>query len=74
MFETFKNLLVDQLQIDPKLITADAELSADLGINSLELATLVEVCEEKLDIEVEDDDMHKLVTVGDVVEYLESLQ
>ena len=74
MFETFKNLLVDQLQIDPKLITADAELSADLGINSLELATLVEVFEEKLDIEVEDDDMHKLVTVGDVVEYLESLQ
>lgn len=74
MFETFKKILVDELQIDPKLITADAELSADLGINSLELATLVEVCEEKLDIEVEDDDMHKLVTVGDVVEYLESLQ
>jgi acyl carrier protein len=74
MFETFKKILVDELQIDPKLITADAELSADLGINSLELATLVEVCEEKLDVEVEDDDMHKLVTVGDVVEYLESLQ
>ena len=74
MFETFKKILVDELQIDPKLITADAELSADLGINSLELATLVEVCEETLDVEVEDDDMHKLVTVGDVVEYLESLQ
>ena len=74
MFETFKKILVDELQIDPKLITADAELSADLGIKSLELATLVEVCEEKLDVEVEDDDMHKLVTVGDVVEYLESLQ
>ncbi len=74
MFETFKNLLVDRLQIDPKLITADAELSADLGINSLELATLVEVFEEQLNLEVEDDDMHKLVTVGDVVEYLESLQ
>ena len=52
MFETLKKLLVDELQIDPKLITADAELSADLGINSLELATLVEVCEEKLDVEV----------------------
>ena len=57
MFETFKNLLVDRLQIDPKLITADAELSADLGINSLELATLVEVFEEQLNLEVEDDEV-----------------
>lgn len=74
MFETLKKLLVDELQIDPKTITADAELSADLGINSIELANLVMLCEEKFDITVDDDDIHKLVTVGDVVEYLESLQ
>ena len=69
-----KKLLVDELQIDPKPITADAELSADLGINSIELANLVMLCEEKFDITVDDDDIHTLVTVGDVVEYLESLQ
>ena len=74
MFETMKKLLVDELQIDPKAITADAELSADLGINSIELANLIMICEEKFDITIDDDDIHKLVTVGDVVEYLESLQ
>lgn len=73
MFEKLKELLVDELQIDEADITLDAELSGDLGINSIELADLVMLCEEKFDIEIEDGDLHKLVTVGDVVTYLESL-
>ena len=71
MFETMKKLLVDELQIDPEQITLDAELSSDLGINSIELANLIMICEEQFDITIDDDDIHKLVTVGDVVAYLE---
>ena len=67
MFEKLKELLVDELQIDEADITLDAELSGDLGINSIELADLVMLCEEKFNIEIEDGDLHKLVTVGDVV-------
>ena len=74
MLETMKKLLADELQIDPAIVTEDAELSADLGINSIELANLIMICEEKFDITIDDDDIHKLVTVGDVVDYLESLQ
>jgi acyl carrier protein len=74
MLETLKKLLEEELQIDPATITEDAELSADLGINSIELANLIMICEEKFDITIDDDDIHKLVTVGDVVAYLESLQ
>ena len=74
MFETVKNLLVEELQLDPATITADAELSADLGINSIELANLIMICEEKFDIIIEDEDIHKLVTVGDVADYLEEKQ
>lgn len=73
MFEKLKELLVDELQIDEADITLDAELSGDLGINSIELADLVLLCEEKFDIEIDDENLHKLVTVGDVVAYLESL-
>ena len=73
MFEKVKALLMDELQIDEADITLDAELSADLGINSIELADLVLLCEEKFDIEIDDENLHKLVTVGDVVTYLESL-
>ena len=73
MFEKFADLLVDELQIDRDDITMDAELSNDLGINSIELADLVMLCEEKFDIEINDEDIRKFTTVGDVVAYLETL-
>ena len=72
MFELLKNLLVEELQLDPEEIKLEAELTNDLGINSIELADLVMLCEDKFGIEIEDDDIHKFVKVADVVAYLES--
>ena len=71
MFEKFKTLLVEELQIDESLINLDAELSADLGINSIELADLVMICEEQYDLVIEDESLSSFITVGDVVNYLE---
>ena len=51
-------------------ITMEAELANDLGINSLELADLVLLCEDTFGVEFDENDMHKFITVGDVVEYL----
>ncbi len=73
MFEKLKELLVEELQIDEKDITMEAELSNDLNINSIELADLVMMCEEKFGIEISEDDSNKFLTVGDVVKYLETL-
>ena len=73
MFEKLKQLLVEELQIDEALITPEAELSNDLDINSIDLAELVMLCEDKFGIEISDSDSNKFVTVGDVVNYLESL-
>ena len=70
MFEKVKELLVEELSVNPDDVTMSAELVNDLGINSLELADLVLLCEEKFDIEISDDDIHKFVTIGDVVDYL----
>ncbi len=72
MFETLKNLLVEELQLDPEEVTPEAELANDLGINSIELADLVMLCEDKFGIEIEDDDIHKFITINDVVKYLEA--
>lgn len=71
MLDKVKELLVDELQIDESDITLDAELSSDLGINSIELADLVMLCEEKFNISIDDEDLNEFVTVGDVVDYLE---
>ncbi len=73
MFEKLKALLVEELQIDESEITMEAELTNDLNINSIELAALVMMCEEKFGIEIAEDDSTKFVTVGDVVAYLETL-
>ena len=73
MYEKFVRLLVDELQIDEADITMDAELSNDLGINSIELADLVMQCEDTFGREIQDDDIRKFATVGDVVECLEKL-
>ena len=73
MFDKVKQLLVEELQIDESEITLDAELSRDLGINSIDLADLILRCEEQFDIEIPEDDANGFITVGDVVNYLESL-
>ena len=72
MFEEFKKILVEQMNLNAEDITEGAELVNDLGINSLELADLVFTCEEKFEIEISEEDIQKFVTVGDVVAYIES--
>ncbi len=71
MFETLKNLLVEELQLDADDIKMDSELTNDLGINSIELADLVMLCEERFGLEINDEDIPRFVTIGDVVAYLE---
>lgn len=72
MFETFKNLLVEELQLDEASITMEAELKGDLGINSIEQYELAMMCEDKFGVEIGDEDFGKLITIGDVVNYLEA--
>ena len=74
MFEQIKTLLIDEFQVDESKITLDAELSGDLAINSIELAELILRCEEEFGIDIQEEEMHKFVTVGDVVEYLNTLE
>ena len=72
MFENLKKFLVEELRVKAEDITMEAELAGDLGINSLELADLVYLCEEKFNVVIDDDELNNFVTVGDVVRYLET--
>lgn len=71
MFEKLKELLVSELSIDHELITPDAELVNDLGINSIELTDLLLLCEDNFGVKIDDEDAHSFITVGDVANYLE---
>ncbi len=74
MFEEIKNLLVEEMSIDEAEIKEDAEFVNDLGFNSLEIADLIALCEDKYDVDLEEENMKEIVTVGDFAKYLESLR
>ena len=71
IMEQITEILVDTFSLDPEEVTADARLEADLGINSLELAELALRCDEEFGVEIDDEDIHRLITVGDVANYIE---
>ncbi len=72
MFEKFKDLLVEEMSIDPALIVPEASFVNDLGFNSLDLADLVVLCEDTFDIEFEEDELPHLLTIGDVIKYIDN--
>ena len=74
MFDKIKALISENLGIDADLITEDAQFMETLKLNSLEIADLVVLCEEETGIEIEEDDIHTLITVGDLVRYIENKQ
>lgn len=71
MLEQIKGMLAESFGLDPDIIMTDSRLEADLGINSLELAELARRCDEEFGVDIEEDDIHKLITVGDVAAYIE---
>ena len=73
MFEEVKAMLSEEMSINPSDVTESAEFVNDLGFNSLELADLVVLCEEKYEVDIDEERAHTLVTVGDFVEYLTEL-
>ena len=71
IMEQITEILVETFRLEPEEVTADARLEADLGINSLELAELALRCDEEFGVEIDDEDIHRLITVGDVANYIE---
>lgn len=66
-----KEIIVEQLGVDPEKLTSDAKFIEDLGADSLDTVELVMTFEEKFSIEVPDEDAEKLKCVADVVKYIE---
>ena len=67
--ERLKTIIVDQLGVDEDIITEDTTLE-DLGTDSLALVELVMSVEAEFDIEIEDEALETLKTVGDVLDYI----
>lgn len=72
MFEKVKAVLIEAINVDEDMITLEANLKDDLGIDSLAAVELSLELETEFDVRIEDDELAKLVTVADIVTLLES--
>ena len=70
VFEKVKGIIVEQLGVAETAVTLEASFIDDLGADSLDIVELVMALEEEFDIEIPDAVAEKVVTVGDVVDYI----
>lgn len=70
--ERVKQIIVEQLGIDPEEVTSEASFVNDLGADSLDTVELVMALEEEFDMEIADEEAEKLDTVGKAIEYIKT--
>ncbi len=70
-FETIRDIIVEQLSVDPSLVTEDTNLMKDLEADSLDAVEIIMAIESQFDIEIPDDEAEKFQTVEDLVEYVD---
>ena len=71
IFNDLKEIIVEQLAVDPEEVTMEASFVEDLNADSLDLVELIMEIEEKFNIQVPDEVAEKIVTVNDAVEYIQ---
>jgi acyl carrier protein len=70
VLSALKEVLVDRLKVDASTITDDANLFEDLGLDSIDLMTVVMAVEERFSIEVSDDELEDVTTLGQAADLL----
>ena len=71
IFDKVKSIIVDQLDVDEDKVTLNSNIQDDLGADSLDIVDLVMSFEDEFDLEIPDDQVENIKTVGDVVKYIE---
>ncbi|MCE9608704.1 MAG: acyl carrier protein [Chthoniobacter sp.] len=72
--EKVKDIIVEQLGVNPEQVTPTASFIEDLGADSLDTVELVMALEEEFGQEIPDEEAEKLQSVGDVTKYIEESQ
>lgn len=70
MYERLQSIVAEQLGVEPDQVVREAEFVQDLNADSLDMVELVMSLEEEFGVEISDDDVENIRTVGDAVEYI----
>ncbi len=71
VFEKMKNILAEQLDADIDSITLETDIQEDLGADSLDVVEMLMSIEDEFEIEIPDEKIESLKTVGQVVDYIQ---
>lgn len=69
--DTVKNIIAEQLDLDPDDITMQSAIMEDLGADSLDVVEILIAFEDEFDVKLPEEEVEKLKTVGDIVKYIE---
>lgn len=70
VYEKVKDIVVEQLGVNPEDLSMQSSLIDDLGADSLDIVELIMALEEEFNLEISDEDAEKIITMGDVVDYI----
>ncbi|MBQ9376330.1 MAG: acyl carrier protein [Schwartzia sp.] len=73
-FDKVKDIVVEQLSVEPDDVTMESTFIDDLGADSLDIVELIMAFEEEFSIEIPDEAAEKIKTVQDVVKYIDDNQ
>ena len=71
VFEKIRKIISEQLEVDQSIIAESSTITGDLGADSLDLVDLAMSIEDEFDIELSDEALEKIKTVGDLAAYIE---
>jgi acyl carrier protein len=72
VLEKLKSILAEQFDAEEDSITAETSLTEDLEADSLDVVDLLMSIEDEFEVEIPDDEVENIKTVGDIVDYIES--
>lgn len=72
ILEKVKAILAEQFDVEEDKITADTDLQEDLGADSLDVVDLLMSIEDEFEVEVPDEEIENIKTVGSLVSYIEA--
>ncbi len=70
IFEKVRSVIVEQLGVDESEVTMDASFLDDLGADSIDIVEFIMALEEEFGLEIPDEEVDKIVTVENVIDYI----
>ena len=72
IFEKVRAILCEQLDFEEDAVTMDSDVAEDLGADSIDIVDIIMSLEDEFEVEISDENVANIKTVGDIVNYIEA--